>query len=852
MNQHPGDNGLTRRHVLALGAGLGSAAALGLPGTSYAASQLIVSNGQPRAVIVRPDTPDDRVTHACDTLRDYIAKSTGASLAIVTQGGLGGNTLIRIYVGFVGTDSEPGTAAQLVGLKDDGYVIRTGINSVTIVGPTSWGTRYGVYEFLERLLGIRWLMPNRDDADDLDKSGEDVPSHSSVTIPETAIRHEPSAICRIIAPLTDPDYFLQNDWEDDNTWKVWASYNRMRYSIEATHNLFRLFKPSEYGQDHEGIYPLRAGSSDPDVPVSDTVWAGWQPRFAQPYLVTAGIAEIIEFFTDNPTRASISLGINDGGGFSVDETAGKPFNSLGYPNMSNLYYGWVKAVVEGAIAQMPSLATKKFGLIAYQHVYDPPSFTLPSQVVPFICRERYGWVDPAIRTQQQNTLQAWRAVATNLGWYDYNYGINYGAPRLSLQTMSDAYKYAALNDVIGEYAELSPNWGEGPKPWINAKLMWNPNLNVTTLLQDWCTHAVGPTAAPALVDYFELWDYIWTQIVPTVGWFHTGKNRTYFDFGSASYLNAIADSHLATMRGYMQTVVSNANTPERLYRANLLKTAFDYYDKTRISFPDRQMTPANSTDAIALIDMALQQYQWNTERNTLITQITQAQTITRSNLAGGAHTWSWNGWIFWQLHDYLKNNEPSGGPVTTRLQNEAANPSATLKKFATLLLNVVGGAPSVLANPSFESGTTTATSWNIWREENRGTITRVTQHPRTGTASLRATGVQRGGPFQTIPSQPGLITARIHYYSPTGIGPDGVIRLTCNLLSSTSTVLASLGALDTRRFAITEGAFGSTCMLLDIPATVNSTTVDRIQFVATMSGLAATDNVYIDDFMVYR
>lgn len=846
MNQHPGDNGLTRRHVLALGAGLGSAAALGLPGTSYAASQLIVSNGQPRAVIVKATAPDPQVLNAIATLKSYLAASTGATLLERTDAQLAADpaldNLVRVYVGFVGSDSEPGTTAQLVGLKDDGYVIRTGVNSVTIVGPTSWGTRFGVYEFLERFLGIRWLMPGTD--------GEDVPSHPTLTIPDTALRHQPSAISRVLAPLTNKDYESPG-WSSTDTWKVWASRNRTRYSIDFTHFLWALIRPSEYESTHEEFFPLRAGNVR-YIPPTDNTYLGWQPRFTEPGLVAAGIDQVIRYFNAHPTYPSIALGVNDGGGYSVDETAGKPFNSLGYPNMSEVYYSWVKAVALGVVAQRPDLASKKIGVIAYQHVYDPPSFTLPSQVIPFICRERYGWVDPAIKTQQQNTLQAWRAVATNIGWYDYNYGINYGAPRLSLQTMSDAYKYAALNDVIGEYAELSPNWGEGPKPWINAKLMWDPNLNVTTLLQDWCTHAVGPTAAPALVDYVELWDYIWTQIVPTVGWFHTGKNRTYFDFGSASYLNAIADSHLATMRGYMQTVVDNANTPKRLARANLLKAAFDYYDKTRISFPDRQMTPANSTDAIALIDMALQQYQWNTERNTLITQITQAQTITRSNLAGGAHTWSWNGWIFWQLHDYLKNNEPSGGPVTTRLQNEAANPSATLKKFATLLLSVVGGAPSVLANPSFESGTTTATSWNIWREENRGTITRVTQHPRTGTASLRATGVQRGGPFQTIPSQPGLITARIYYYAPIGIGPDGVIRLTCNLLSSTSTVLASLGALDTRRFAITEGAFGSTCMLLDIPATVNSTTVDRIQFVATMSGLAATDNVYIDDFMVYR
>ena len=41
-------------------------------------------------------------------------------------------------------------------------------SQVIIAGPTPYGTEFGVYEFLERYVGVRWLMPGPD--------GEDVPA----------------------------------------------------------------------------------------------------------------------------------------------------------------------------------------------------------------------------------------------------------------------------------------------------------------------------------------------------------------------------------------------------------------------------------------------------------------------------------------------------------------------------------------------------------------------------------------------------------------------------------------------------------------------------------------------------
>ena len=61
-------------------------------------------------------------------------------------------------------------------LDADGFVIR-GVDqqNVVIAGPTPEGTEFGVCEFLEHYLGVRWLLPGPD--------GDDVPVHRNLEIP---------------------------------------------------------------------------------------------------------------------------------------------------------------------------------------------------------------------------------------------------------------------------------------------------------------------------------------------------------------------------------------------------------------------------------------------------------------------------------------------------------------------------------------------------------------------------------------------------------------------------------------------------------------------------------------------
>jgi hypothetical protein len=120
----------------------------------------IVREGHAEAVIVVPE--GDKGVGAAE-LQGYVEKVSGAKLEMVSEDRLReAKRGSRVYVG-------PCLAASRVvdvsGLQPEGFVIKTDGEDLFIVGRDSTdkgmevsGTFYGVCEFLERYLGVRWLM----------------------------------------------------------------------------------------------------------------------------------------------------------------------------------------------------------------------------------------------------------------------------------------------------------------------------------------------------------------------------------------------------------------------------------------------------------------------------------------------------------------------------------------------------------------------------------------------------------------------------------------------------------------------------------------------------------------------
>ena len=139
-----------------------------LPPLSGEAQVRIVEDGRARAVVVTADEPTPTASYAAEELVRHIAWATGVSLPTVLESEAPEDVHSRVYLG----DTETGRTFGLdpERLPRETFVLRSVGNDLFITGRESdgdpfaehnpdVGPLFGVYEILERFLGVRWLWP---------------------------------------------------------------------------------------------------------------------------------------------------------------------------------------------------------------------------------------------------------------------------------------------------------------------------------------------------------------------------------------------------------------------------------------------------------------------------------------------------------------------------------------------------------------------------------------------------------------------------------------------------------------------------------------------------------------------
>ena len=250
-----------------------------------------------------------------------------------------------------------------------------------------------------------------------------------------------------------------------------------------------------------------------------------------------------------------------------------------YGSVTNVYYRWVNDVVAGVKAVYPD---KKFGLLAYFELEEAPDINLDPAVVPFITSERLRWACEAVETFEQSSNELWELVTNSIGWYDYIYGgQTYDVPRAWYHLMADYLRYGAAHKVKYYYAEAYPdetNWNDGPKLYLTMKLLWDPNIDVNSVLDEWCNGAVGNQAGPLLRSYFDFWENHWTVELPTLEEYFCQPGGTILPsvvYGSMAYMDMLDANELAMLDGIMDDVVLYAGPGKQSDRAALYKNNHD-------------------------------------------------------------------------------------------------------------------------------------------------------------------------------------------------------------------------------------------------------------------------------------
>ena len=504
----------------------------------YCQNIYLVLDNKPNANIVVLDKANKHLNGVAKELENYIFESTKAKLKIVN---CINSNVYNIII-----------ATQYKVMDDDGFIIMTSGKNVVISGKSDYGTEYGVYDFLEKYVGVKWLMPT--------ELWTEVPIAKNLSVEKISVENNPKFLSRS---------FFNINMENHNAQLAeWGRHNRLRNRIDFHHNLINLFDSDIIKKSHPSFLPVVKGIKY--VPSNKKDYK-WQPNFKAQGLDTYAAKEIIKYFNLNPGKHSYSLGVNDTDAFDDSNTAGKK-NYVEKENFSDAYYSWVNRTVRIVNKSIPN---KKFGLLAYNSVAEPPTFKLEKNVVPFLTYERLLWLDPSLRQKDIEFSTRWGNSASEFGWYDYVYGSIYLVPRVYFSHYQDYLKMAYRLNVRYYVGEYYPNWIEGPKGWIMTKLLWDPNQNLDSLLNEWYVSAVGTASASHLKKFYEIWEEVWTRDMPNSSWWKK-KGGTMLRFNDQSYVNDISFDKIQRADKLLKLVYTSAVTKKQKERAKDLIEMWEF------------------------------------------------------------------------------------------------------------------------------------------------------------------------------------------------------------------------------------------------------------------------------------
>ena len=453
---------------------------LSLVSQGFAAPLDLVRDQGSEFVIYHDAAAPSSVVMAASELQQYVYKVSGAKLAIVQRPGtpmicLGDNVPAR--AAGLSAETIPWEGFRIVTKDKNIFILGrdTANGERTPRGGTSAGTRNGTYAFIERFLGVRWLMPG--------EHGDYVPKCSSITIPETDLADAPFFLNRRV-PYTQ---------ERRREVKRWWARQRLGWNLYLTHgHNWRRTIPAAHFDEHPDWFPERGGIRVPPT-------GRYKLCTTNSDMVRAYADATIAYFDRNPKATCYSLSPSDSAGYcecarctELYETDPNGDQSV-TPAILTFYNEVGKRVAE----KHPDKTLAGYVYAAY--VFPPKTpIALESNVfLVWAPSFDYGFTlfRPDLQRQWEDLLAQWTQVTENNSYYDLPMHILTESGALNppgLKILKFIYPRLKAANVKGVYVYGIAAWGRGaPLNYLLAKLAWDPQADVEALFDEYCAKAYG-------------------------------------------------------------------------------------------------------------------------------------------------------------------------------------------------------------------------------------------------------------------------------------------------------------------------------------------------------------------------
>ena len=466
----------------------------GLLAAPAPAFDIAVRGRAPGCAIVRAADASPSEAYAAEELRDFTERLTGVRLPIVDAGAAADIPRRAVFI-----NSSPSPSAPRVpcppGLGDDGFRLKAGPDGVFVAGGKR-GVLYGVYELLERFGGCRWyaswhtVVPRRDVfsvPDGLDDSQKPAFPH-----------REP-----FWWDMFNGDFAARNR-ANGPSMRLDAKHGghagRFGRDLPSCHTFQSLLPPGEYFDAHPEYFSMVKGKRRKDKT---------QLCLTNPDVLRIVTSNVLERIRKDPSADYYGVSQNDW--FNYCECPSCAAVDAEENSHAGTMVRFVNAVAEAVEKEFPG---KIVEMLAYQYTRKPPEKTkLRHNVMPCLCTVECDFSRPLpVSPYRENVkfakeIKAWRAQASRLYVWDYTTDfIFYPYPFPNAYALQGNVQFFRDNGVYaifeqGDRQGCNAGFAE-LKAWLLAKWMWNPDLPMKPLLDDFFAGFYG-AGAPFVREYFE-------------------------------------------------------------------------------------------------------------------------------------------------------------------------------------------------------------------------------------------------------------------------------------------------------------------------------------------------------------
>lgn len=442
---------------------------------------------------------DPVLAQAVQELQDCLELATGAKLPVVRD---------KVQTPAIVIGNCPQAAAEgLEGAKmpPEGFAIKSAPGRVFIVGhdgpvakatrAISHGTAWGVFEFLERFVGVRWYWPT-------ERGGRSVPKLGSLVLKPVWLEDAPVFRKREIWPPVaetwrgggQPLGPLHNRLRAGNSWPISLVVHSPRWD-----------RVREYAEGRPECFQLGSDGSR-----NLQMLCYGNPKTLETYL------ENIALHFDEGKKAhmgivgdAITVSPNDAGIACYCPDCRRLWDDKGgqYGTASRILAAFTGKLAREVKARWPDKTVIYLPYLNYTQA--PDGFKFPGNVEVQLCGMPgiAQYKEPAIRAAEQANLDKWVAI-TGRKIQNWHYSCwpedRTKAPYHYPHVLRDYYR-ANREKLIGTFINgTGDHW---PRQHISLycwmKLLWNPDFDVDAAMEEFCRRMFAK-AAPTMRQLLKL------------------------------------------------------------------------------------------------------------------------------------------------------------------------------------------------------------------------------------------------------------------------------------------------------------------------------------------------------------